>query len=206
MTDVVISGAAEGLLDGVVLRTLITYSGYQIGPIYGERGVSDLLANLHGYDAAAEHAPWFVLFDLDRATCAPGLLSQVLPVRSRYMCSRIAVREVESWLLADRERIGRFMRVPVGSVPADPDELPDPKAAMVRLASRSRSNAIVRRMVNVAHDGRTGPAYTATLIEFVNSPDGWRPDVARRNSESLDRALTCLAGCAADWIVAMEHA
>lgn len=200
MNSAVFSGAAEGLLDGVVLRRLITHLGHEVGPVYGERGVADLIAHSRGYNAAAEHSPWLILFDLDQAACAPVHLATILPARAKFMCCRIAVREVESWLLADPERLAAFLRVGRGRVPADPDDLADAKGAMVTIANRSRNRSIRHQMVSHRRDGTTGPAYTATLIEFVTAADGWRPEVARVNSDSLQRALTCIDACAKLWL------
>jgi hypothetical protein len=195
----VFTGAAEGLLDGVVLRRLVNSLGYEIPTVFGETGVANLLNALDGYNKAAEYSPWAVVFDLDQTECAPALLADVLPVRSRYMCCRVAVREIESWLMGDSERLASFLSVPQSAVSGSPDELADPKEAMVNLARRSRKRAIRAQMVPAAGAGATGPAYTATLIEFTTSEFGWRPEVARVASESLDRAIRCIEASAALW-------
>lgn len=54
------------------------------------------------------------------------------------MCFRIAVREVEAWLLADAEQAAGFLAVPLARIPAEPETLPDPKATLIALAGRSR--------------------------------------------------------------------
>jgi hypothetical protein len=55
---------------------------------------------------------------------------------------RVAVREVESWVLADRRRIANFLSAPLNSIPMDPEQLDDPKMALLTLA---RAHARSRR-------------------------------------------------------------
>ncbi|HEY7320113.1 MAG TPA: hypothetical protein VIE89_21300, partial [Candidatus Binatia bacterium] len=58
-----------------------------------------------------------------------------VPERAQNMCFRVAVREVEAWLLADRERISRFLSVPLSRIPTNPEGERDAKEVMVSLAS-----------------------------------------------------------------------
>jgi hypothetical protein len=110
------------------------------------------------------------------------------------MCFRIAVRAVEAWLLADRERVAQFLGVRPARVPHDPDGLDDPKEAVVNLARQSRRHAIRNELVPSARSGRrVGPLYTARMIEFVgDEQDGWRPEFAAKASNSLARCLKSL--------------
>jgi len=126
--------------------------------------------------------------------CAPDLRLQWLPAPARFMCFRVAVRETEAWLLADRERIARFLGVAIARVPRDPEALDDPKQTVVNLASRSRRRAIREEMVARPGSRRAvGPAYTSRLIEFATDPSaGWRPAVAAGNSDSLSSCLARL--------------
>ena len=107
---------------------------------------------------------------------------------------RVAVRKIEAWLLADRDRVANFLGISVSKVPGNPDGLNDPKQTMVSLASRSRRQDIRQEMVPRPESGRqVGPAYTSRLIEFVNDPlKSWSPDLAGENSDSLRRFLSSL--------------
>src|ERR1035441_9429449 len=78
---------------------------------------------------------------LKMGPCVPEVLPRWLPAPSRLMRLRVAVRELESWLLADSERIAKFLGVAVAEIPADPDSVPDPKRLMVQLARSSRRRA-----------------------------------------------------------------
>jgi hypothetical protein len=193
----VLSAAVEGDVDEVVVRRLVAEAGMVAGSVYGKMGKQHLRARLHGYDHAARFSPWLVLVDLDReADCAPTLRRSWLPEPVSGMCFRIAVREIEAWLLADREAIAEFLRVPKTSVPLAPEREMDPKAVVVALAARSRNSAIRADMVPRAGSGRqVGPAYTSRMIEFVTRH--WHPEVAARAAESLRRCRARIAEIAA---------
>jgi len=188
----VISAAVEGIVDEAVVRKLIAHAEATPGDVYGKQGKSFLRQKIAGYNNAAQHAPWLVLVDLDSdEDCAPPLRSAWLHEPARYLCFRVAVREVEAWLLADAERIAAFLRVARSKLPSDPERLGDPKSTMVNLARASRRRDIREDMVPRPGSGRqVGPAYSSRLIEFASGD--WRPDVAAGRADSLKRAMRCL--------------
>jgi hypothetical protein len=189
---VAVSGAVEGLVDEAVVGRLIHHVGAVLGPMHGKNGKTPLRARINGYNNAARFSPWIVLVDLDQeADCAPPLVGAWVPTPAPRLCFRVAVREVEAWLLADRERIARFLRVRIQEVPDAPETLPDPKQFVVELARRSRRREIRQEMVPRPGSGRAvGPAYTASLIEFVTDVrHGWRPAVAAHRADSLARCI-----------------
>jgi hypothetical protein len=59
---VVISAAVEGLIDEAVVKRLITEAGATVGPVYGKQGKKVLRAGINGYNKAARHRPWIVLW------------------------------------------------------------------------------------------------------------------------------------------------
>lgn len=189
------TGAVEGPTDEVALRRIVREAGRSIETVYTTCGKSALLRRLPGFNAAAEHAPWIVLVDLNGTPCAPDLIAAQLPAPAAQMCFRVVVRALESWVLADRDRLATFLGVRVAAIPADPDLLPNPKLALVDIARRSRRRAIRDDMVPKEGSGRpVGPAYEARLIEFLSDEtDGWRPIVAAASSDSLRRALNAIS-------------
>ncbi len=192
VTPILISSAVEGVVDEAVVKRLIVEAGGEIGPIYGKRGKSLLKQRINGYNNAARHHPWIVLVDLNReADCPPPLKAVWLPNPGPLMCFRIAVREIEAWLMADRERFASFFRVRLSSVPADPELLDAPKETMIELSRKSRSRDIRLDMVPRPGSGRKiGPAYVSRLIAFVSDTQkGWRPYRAAQSSVSLKRCL-----------------
>ncbi len=192
---VVISGAVEGIVDEAVLRRLVQHVQGTVNAVYGKNGKTHLRQRLDGYNQAARFGPWIVLVDLDHeADCAPLFRTAWLPNPAPLMCFRVAVREVEAWLLADRERIATFLGVTVSSVSPDPEAEPDPKRTVVDLARRARRREIREDMVPRPGSGRTvGPAYASRLIEFAShATTGWRPEIAANRADSLRRCLTRL--------------
>lgn len=190
--EVVISGAVEGLLDEAVLIRLIADSGGKPGPVYGKRGKNHLQKHLRAYNQAAKFSAWLVLIDLDHdADCAPPFREDCLPDSARGMIFRIAVRAVETWLLADRERLAKFMNISPARIPIDPESVDDPKRTMVEMARYSRRSRIREDMVPRPGSGcSVGPAYASTLIEYVNdNQHGWRPGIAGKSSDSLSRCI-----------------
>lgn len=181
--------AVEGDIDAAVARRVITEAGLSIGPIYGRRGKGHLDNSLRGYNSAAHHACWLVLRDLDRdAVCAPELVRLLLPEPSAYMCLRIAVRQIEAWLLADRVKVADLFQLPLDVVPRDPDTLEDAKVAIVQLARRSRSRRLREEIVPEAHtSAKVGVGYSGRMIDFATSL--WRPRLAALSSPSLASCL-----------------
>lgn len=186
-------------MDRAVLRRLVTFSGASPGTIYIKEGKTNLRQRINGYNNAARYQPWVILADLDHDhDCAGGFRNIWLPTPAEYMCFRVAVREVEAWLLADHQALSQFLRVPASRVPVHPDSVDSPKRELVMLANRSRVQDIRRDMVPRPGSGRiVGPAYTSRTIEFIRQQ--WRPDVACRRSPSLERCLTRIRELISTW-------
>ena len=187
----------EGDLDEVVLRRLGEHTGICVGSVYGKKGKRDLQGKIAKYNQAAQFSPWVVLVDLDgEFECAPSLRARWLPSPARHMCFRVAVREVESWLLADRESIARFLSIGQQKVPSSVDDLDDPKQTLIDLARASRRSAIREDMAPRQGSGASvGPAYTSRMTECVRAQGEprWRPDLAAEVSPSLSRCIDALA-------------
>jgi hypothetical protein len=189
---VTISAAVEGLVDEAVVRRLIACAGGHPGPVYGKNGKPALRQKINGYNNAARHTPWVVLVDLDAdADCAPSLRHDWLPTPAPRLCFRVAIRQVEAWLMADAETLAAYLGVAKRIIPEDPESLPDGKTAMVDLSRQSRKRAIQQDMVPRPGSGRkVGPAYASRLIEYAQGY--WRPEFAAKRADSLRRAIDCL--------------
>jgi hypothetical protein len=139
----VISAAVERLVDEAVVRKVIACAGGQAGPVYGKNGKPALRKQIDGFNHAARHAPWVVLVDLNSdEDCAPPLRQSWLPDPARLLCFRIAVRQVEAWLMADAETLAQYLRVARSAIPRDPETLANAKTEMVNRAWRSRRKDI----------------------------------------------------------------
>ncbi len=193
---ITVSVAVEGLLDEAVLLRVIEHCGLTAGPVHGKGGKPHLLQRLSGYNRAAFIAPWCVLVDLDQdSRCPADCRDSWLPDPAPLMRFRIAVREIEAWLFGDWERLASYLGVARSRFPSVPESVLQPKEAMVDLARRSRRAAVREDMVPRPGSGRKiGPAYVSRLIEFASDPrEGWRPEVASTNVDSLRRCMARLA-------------
>jgi len=151
-----------------------------------KQGFGYLRSKMNSWRQLARHQAVVILTDLDRGPCPLALLQDWLGGEPPppNLSLRIAVREVESWVLADhhgmRELIG-----PKGTLPISPDELPDPKQELLRLAELAKRD--VRRDLVEVNGAilRQGLGYNARLAGWVASV--WSPVRAAERSPSLQR-------------------
>ena len=154
-------------------------------------GFGSIRRNIPNYNRAAEHVPFFVLTDLDTAACPRELISDWLPQgQAPNLLFRIAVREVESWILSDRKGFAEFLGISPANFKVPPDTLPDPKIELFRLTQKSRSRDL-KEDILPEKSACIGPSYNFVIPKFVRQ--AWSPERARIQSPSLDRALTALA-------------
>ena len=192
MTIQGVTVAVEGDIDAAVARRILKELGFPLGPIHGRQGKGRLDKALKGYNNAARYAHWLVIRDLDDdAECPPELVTRLMPDPSTYLSLRVAVRQIEAWLLADRSVIADLFQVPLEIVPIDPEALTDAKAEVVRLAQRSRNRRLREEILPAANtSAKVGPGYTARMIEYATHV--WRPRVAADSSASLAGCLRAL--------------
>ncbi|MGH2494819.1 MAG: hypothetical protein ACRDIV_08950 [Ktedonobacteraceae bacterium] len=188
----------EGSTDEPVAKRLLKHSGLEVGTVYGRRGKADLLRRLSNYNQAARFSPWFVVVDLDAdSQCPSQALGTWLPDPSAGMRCRIAVRAIESWLMADRESMAQFLGVSSSRLQHNFDIDPNPKETLIDIARHSRNKSIREDIVPRPMSGaKVGPLYVPQLTRFVN--ELWRPDTASVESESLHRCLQALSTLA-EW-------
>lgn len=196
MTAKAILVVVEDQVSEAVIRRLIAVSGKNlvIDRVVVTGGNGPLKAGIERFVAASHALPHIVLTDLDSSLCAPALLrgwrADCLPPR---VLLRVAVREVEAWLMADRWGIAGFLAVPVVKVPANPEADPDPKQTLVGLARKSRKRRVAQELAPQAgSSNRVGPLYNARLVEFAARV--WDVERARELAPSLDRTMQRLSG------------
>ena len=182
---------AEGYLDFAVADRLLSDYDHVAIPSIGPGDRTRLLRAVERMARAGVDETWFVLCDLDQDECAPSFIEQALPARPARICFRVAVREVESWLLAD-PGIARFLQIPEALIPNDPDGLAMPKRYVVDAARISTSHRIRSNVVpSTRSKNPIGRRYTPTLIDFVR--DHWDPAQAAGRSDSLRRAINAVS-------------
>lgn len=194
MSEIVINLVFEDNLSGAVLRKLLVSSeqGYTIGLFYNTGGFGWIKRRIEGLNNAAKGMPYLILTDLDRYECPPILLREWhIENHSHNLLFNVAVRQVESWILACRRRFAEFIGVQECLIPTAVDEIPDAKRFLIDLARRSRKKQL--REDIVPKDGSTariGADYNGRLTQFVESR--WDPNIAKKLSPSLCRTMESL--------------
>ena len=191
---IVVRYAVEGATDAPVVERLIRLAGAtpQLGLV--ARGKSRLDPRIQGIQAASTRfGPWVVVRDLDHdAASAVELARSLAPVRADFAEIRIAVRQVEAWLLADAAGFSRHFAVAASRIPAAPDSCDDAKRAVVDACGASKRRTVRDDMLPRPRSGRpVGPGYEGSLIEFATT--SWDPERAATRSDSLARAITRVA-------------
>lgn len=201
MSVIPINLAAEDELSEAVLRRLLVFSrrGYEVGRAYRRGGFGYLRRTICGWNRAARGVPFVVLADLDDNPCPRTLIdSWLTEPQHENLLFRVAVREVEAWLLADTSGLSRYLLVGETSVPSNAESLEDPKSALINLARRSRSAAMRDRIVpKRGSSAKQGPDYNGCLVQFVATH--WDIGSAATNSISLGRAAKRLASFKPTW-------
>jgi hypothetical protein len=203
MSPIPVHLAVEDDLSESVIRRLLVDTGrdYFVGTVFGRGGSGYLRSTAKNWNAAAAAGtPILLLTDLDQHPCPPGLIEDWLDSAPHSnLIFRVAVREVESWLIADREGFAEFLGISDAAMPLQPDQLPDPKQSLVNLARRSRTRklreSIVPRKDSTAVQG---PDYNGCLGDFVRNR--WNPNAAMQRSPSLSRAWDRLTAFEPTWV------
>jgi Domain of unknown function (DUF4276) len=190
--------AVEDDLSEFVLRRVLRDrpSHYDVGAVYTRGGFGYLKRQAASFNNAAKAGPFLLLTDLDhRYSCPPELIARWLgSARHPHFLLRVAVREVESWLLADEENLRSFLGLKRVLHLPDPETIPDPKTTLLGLAAKTRNREL--RDALVWRDDRSGrllqgPDYNGAMCPFVARH--WDVSQARRRCASLGRMIDALA-------------
>lgn len=188
--------AVEDVLsEWVARRALATRPvSYAIGPVFSQGGYGYLKKQARAFNNAAKACPFLLLTDLDRSPCPSQLIGEwVGPSHHPHFLLRVAVRELESWLLGDPAGLSSFLGLRTPFDLGNPESLADPKQELLKLANRSPRRAIREALTwKDAASGRLsqGPDYNAPLARFVTT--AWNIGAARKQCRSLDRLFLAL--------------
>jgi len=155
---------------------------------YSEGGFGYIKKNIAGFNEAARGCPFFVLTDLDYLECAPSLIGDWIkqPIHANLIF-RIAVHEVEAWVLADIEGFSKYTGISRANFKNNPEEILDPKAELLRLIKRCRNRKIREDILPKDEYATIGPNYNGRLGEFIIHH--WSISRAMKRSDSLKRAM-----------------
>lgn len=189
----VIYSLVEGVIDEAVAVKLIEATGHVHGARYGKRGSGYIKNKIQDFNNTAKNIYYLTLVDfMDTGLPCPGdVVRSWLPNCEPKMIFRVVVQEIESWLLADRKNISKFLNINQVRVPTSPELLSDPKLELVNLARNSRSRSV--RAAIAPESGLHAPVgklYTSEITSFVRTH--WDINLARRYAPSLDKCLKCL--------------
>jgi len=190
--------AVEDDLSEAVLTKMLP-ARYDVGVCYKKGGFGYLKKKIRGFNDASNSMPFLVLTDLDMGECAPVLIEEWLPVPVHHnLLFRVAVREVESWVLADHDRFAKFLGIRKTLVPVNVDTIDDPKEYLINLARGSRSRDLREDIVPAkGSTAKQGPGYNDRLVSFVR--EFWDPCEAMRNSPSLARTIRAVENFQPEW-------
>lgn len=201
MTVIPICLAVEDVLSEGVLRKLLSQSRNQfaVGQVFSRGGNGYLRSKVLAWNQAAAHLPILLLTDLDNVNCPSQLKSQWLPNSCHSnLLFRVAVREVESWLLADASNMAQFLGCLERVIPQAPESIENPKQHLIDLARSAKSKATKERLVPRPHSTATqGPDYNSCLLEFVQNK--WDPIKAAKRAQSLAKTMERIDAFSPSW-------
>lgn len=182
--------ATEDALSEAVGKRLLTSIEHpmEANLYFRQNGFGYLRKNMQKWCNLAIQQPVVLLTDLDQHVCPHNLIDTWLGglIRPNNLVFRVAVKEVESWLLADHDAMRQLIGNK-GRLPPDPDTLENPKDYLLKLAKNAHRE--IRKDL-VKEDGAAssqGIGYNARLTDVVDNL--WSPQRASHRSPSLIKAF-----------------
>jgi hypothetical protein len=191
---------AEGPMEEAVAARLLPFCGHTPGTVYGQRGCDYIRQKAVAFrHLATECSGVLVLTDFRdaKAACIVDALQEYIWNRlhnppGTFLC-RFAVNELESWLLADRGGLAKFLGITTSRMPLQPESEALPKITLVNLARTSRKRKICEGIAPPpGHYAAVGPDYTHLMREFIANL--WNIEAAMRHAPSLERCVRRLRG------------
>lgn len=188
--------ATEDILSETVAERLVHEStrNLQIAVRVRRNGNAYLKSKFPELLKTSAKIPVFLITGLDNIQCPVELIknwTQNTPAPPG-MIMRVAVREVESWILADRDGFSGYTGIPVEKMALNPDALSDPKRVRLNLVKRYARKRIKESLLpSKSSSSKIGWKYNAVLCQFAR--DVWSVDRAVRHSVSLRRAVNRLS-------------
>lgn len=165
----------------------------QVWPIKRQGGFPGLMQRIPSFNKATvqESLRVLILTDLDENSCPVSYRETWIKdkglAENANLIFRIAVREVESWALADAQGFAKFFRVQEEKITKQPEGLSDPKLEVINLLRFSKSKDIRTGCIPPPEFySKTGPDYNHFMQNFFSSE--WSPSRASKNAPSLRRA------------------
>lgn len=180
----------DELSEAVALRLIDDVFGVgMVGYRFGRKGNGYLIKKMSSFRQMANREPVLILTDLDNANCAPELLQKWSSGREfpENLLVRVAIREIEAWVLADRSGTADFLGVSPNLIPLAPEGLPDPKSFLLNLARKARRDVRSELIVAKGAIASQGLGYNRALSFFVSKT--WSVEEAVLRAPSLSKAM-----------------
>jgi len=193
MEPIYINLVFEDDLSLFVMRKILVSFGdkFQENTSYLCDGYGQIKSRIDGFNNASIHCPYFILTDLDTYDCPLELIDQWFKYpKKSSLIFRVAVREIEAWILADVEGFSKFTGVSRANFSQNPESLTDAKKRLIDFVRKSRKREIREDIVPIDETASKGPNYNGCLGEFVLKV--WSIERAAQNSPSLKKTLDAL--------------
>ena len=186
--------AVEDELSEVISTKILKSFGIEVMVVLGNNGNGYLRKKSPELNRSARGLDIFLLTDLDSTrNCPPEHIRSWIkvPLNPRFFF-RVAVMEVESWLMVDRTGVANFLSIRVNRIPLNTDNIPNPKEFPVSLARRSKKRRLRDELVpEPGAKIPVGYGYNTRLMEFIR--EHWNLERAATISPSLKRTLDRLS-------------
>ena len=191
----IISIVAEGSTEKAVAERLLPFCGHAVGTVYGERGCKYIRQNATAFRWLATETTGVLILTDFRDTgmdCVPAALQEYIFDKlpnppSTYIC-RFSVNEIESWLLADRDGLAKYLDINISRIPLQPECEPYPKRTLINLARKSKKRLIREGIAPPpGHLSSVGPEYMPLMRGFIS--DYWDIGRAIDFAPSLKRCV-----------------
>ncbi|MDO9618642.1 MAG: DUF4276 family protein [Pseudomonas sp.] len=183
--------ATEDELSEAVGQKLISMTNGKLAAtlLLRQGGQGYLYKRIKNFCEMSAHQPVILITDLDNSKHPHELITKWLGKlqKPKQLIIRIAVREIESWVLSDHAAINTLLGKSIGKIPENPDTLADPKSTLLSLAKKAPREIKADLVAQSGTVARQGYGYNRVLIEFIK--ESWCPIRASERSDSLKRAI-----------------
>ena len=182
-------------MEELVAARLLPFCGHSLGDVYGKKGSDYIKAKaVHFHHLTTESAGVLVLTDFrdSKVLCIVEALKiymhDRLPHPPKNFLYCFSINELESWLLADKRNLAKFLRINASHIPENPDSEDFPKRTLVNLARKSNKPTINEGLAPPpGHVSDVGPSYIPLMSDFISN--NWDIEIACCSSPSLSRCV-----------------
>lgn len=167
-----ISIATEDILtEEAMIKIIASKDRFRIRCSLGKKGCGYLTSNLEKFNALANSHHVLLVLDLDNKHDLQEFKNNIegqIRNKDEKLKIIVPVREIESWLLADREGLSKFLAVSKDKIDREPELLLDPKEKIINLAKQSRDSNIKKGIPpKQGAAAKMGLSYNTLLSSFI---------------------------------------